>query len=211
MRRWLCAALAVVVAALCAAGGLAEDYYDKGARVEADITLSLVSGAFDEAGEGELYTQREEQSSAIVYYSASSSLQVMALPDETWDHVAAYVVTVNNLSEYLRGLDAVCDIAASFYEIYDLEDGSDTFAGWLEGYIEPICRCGAENRQQKWSTQLEKNARAEISVTPLPDCTRLNAVLYITDDVTVDIYMGAGSAGNEGKSTGNSSTDDDVI
>lgn len=194
MKRWICAVLAGLLA-MASAVGLAEDYdpyYDRFANIEADLSVGEAANILESLGMGALYDHREELDGGIAFYSDSSSVSILALPNSGWERVAAFLIMVTDPAEYARGLNALWAIEYGYFTSFD-GDSSGELSEWVAANGDAMCRCGAENRLQKWSTSLSSGCRVEVSVTPLPDCTRLNAVLYMTDDLQIDISMGAGS------------------
>jgi len=197
MKRWVCALLAGVLALVCGAGALAEEdydaYYDRFANVEADICIGEVGADFENSGRSDPFEdcRREEEDNGIVFISRTTSLSVLALVSEDWNGVAAFLVMAMDPADYGLGLDVLCRLENDYHMIFDSRDESASCERWLGGLRDEITSCGVQGRLQKWETTLDTGSRLQISVTPLPECNRLNAVLYITDEYEIDIYMGA--------------------
>ena len=187
MKHWMCMLLALALFVIGAAAMAEEEYYDKAVRPEVDNAVNMVNTAFDPSGEYELFDQSEEMEMGIGLSSSTTSLTMIALPTEDWQQTAAYVIMASNVDDYGLAMQA----AYALSEFYDFSDDSKyEVEGWLDGNWDEVMECGANNTLKSWGPLETSALKAEMSVTPLPDYTRLNIVLYLTDDYSIDIYMG---------------------
>ena len=187
MKRLMCALLTAVLLIIGAVAVAEDDYYDKAVRPEVDNAVAMINAEFDPSGEYSLFDQNQETEMGIGFASSTTSLTMIAMPTEDWQQAAAYVIMASDVDDYGLAMQAAYALSG----FYDFDDNSKyEMEGWLDGNWDDVMDCGANDKQMSWGPLETAALKAEMSVTPLPDYTRLNIILYITDDYSIDIYMG---------------------